>query len=268
MELNKLTLSKDNYAVIIDKFTNVDLSLKDISNEVSFCVLDSQELDLNIRDFSNDNRLTFYANKSSKVNVRIINDNVDKKIVIKGDIKDNAVINFYFADFSSKNLDLVSNVILEGENSKGSFRFSSVANDQITKKYNVGFDQIGSKSNSEFIGYGVSLKTGEINAKGITHIEKNVIKAVADQKIKVILFDKESKAKASPTLRIDSNDIIANHACAIGSLNEDHIFYLRTRGLDEAEARRLITIGYLIPLEEYFDKNDREKIDSYIKENF
>lgn len=268
MELNNSILNKENYSVIVDNSLNINLSLKDISSEVSFVVLDNQELNLNIHDFNTANQLTFYVNKFSKVNVKIINDNLDKKIAIKGDVKDSGEINFYFADFSSNNLDLVSNVILEGENSKGSFRFSSVANDKITKKYNVGFDQIGHKSSSEFIGYGVSLKTGEIDAKGITHIEKNVVNAVADQKIKVILFDKESKAKASPTLRIDSDDIIANHACAIGSLNEDHIFYLKTRGLDESEARRLITMGYLIPLEEYFDKDDKDKIDSYIKENF
>ena len=86
--------------------------------------------------------------------------------------------------------------------------------------------------------------------------------------MKVILFDKESKAKASPTLKIDCDDIVANHACAIGSLNEDHVFYLKTRGLSEDEARRLITLGYLTPIENYFDESRKELIESYIKENF
>jgi len=268
MVLNSSELNKENNSIVIDKNDSIDLSLKDVISDVIFSVAKGTNLSLNIREFSELNSLIFFVNENSKVDLRIINDNVDKKISLKGDVKSDGEINVYFADFSSKSLDIESNIILEGENSKGTFKFSSVANDKVIKKYNIGFDQIGDRSNSEFVGYGVSLKSGEINAKGITHIEKNVKKAVANQKVKVILFDKESKAKASPTLKIDSDDIIANHACAIGSLNEDHIFYLKTRGLSESEARRLITMGYLIPLEEFFDKTDKEKIDSYIKENF
>ncbi len=268
MVLNSSNILKENNSIIFDKNDSIDLSMKDIKNDVVFTITNGAEISINIREFDSVNSLTFFVNQNSKVNLKMVNDNQDKKLAIKGDLKESAELCMYFADFVSKNLDLESNVILEGKGSKSTFKFSSVANDKILKKYNVGFDQIGDKSNSEFEGYGVSLKSGEIDAKGITHIEKNVAKAVANQKVKVILFDKESKAKASPTLRIDSDDIIANHACAIGSLNEDHIFYLKSRGLNESEARRLITMGYLIPLEEYFDKDDKEKIDSYIKENF
>ena len=57
----------------------------------------------------------------------------------------------------------------------------------------------------------------------------------------------------------------ASHAAIVGKLNEDHMFYLMSRGLDSKEARRLITLGYLKPIETYFDEADRSRIDEAIE---
>ena len=43
------------------------------------------------------------------------------------------------------------------------------------------------------------------------------------------------------------------------------MFYLMSRGLDSKEARRLITLGYLKPIETYFDEADRSRIDEAIE---
>jgi ABC-type transport system involved in Fe-S cluster assembly, permease component len=268
MEANNLTISNTNNFITIDKKVSLDLSLKDIKEELVFVVLDDQELSLNIEDFNSSNTINFFANKNAKIILKIINDSSDKNIILRGQLNSNAEIDIYLADFSNKNLKIESNFILFGDNSRGNFKFSSIASENCKKEFNVGFNQIGLKTNSLFEGYGVALKNGEINAKGISHIEKDSVKSIANQKIKVILFDEDSKAKASPTLKIDCDDISANHACAIGSVNEDHIFYLKTRGLSEIEARKLITMGYLLPIEEYFAEAQKKRLDSYIKENF
>ena len=52
---------------------------------------------------------------------------------------------------------------------------------------------------------------------------------------------------------IDENDVEASHAAVVGKINEEHIFYLCSRGLGEEEAKRLITLGYLNPIIAYFD---------------
>ena len=52
----------------------------------------------------------------------------------------------------------------------------------------------------------------------------------------------------------------------VGRLSEEHLFYLESRGVDEAMAKRLITLGYLKPIEAYFsDPKTVEQIDNAIE---
>ena len=254
--------------MVFEDSAKLELSLKGINKPVTFSVVPNVKIDVFINEHDIKNYIIFHVNEGSQVNLYLISDKKEGDFDILGDVKDNGIFNVYFADLSSVNTSINSNVILLGNNAKSEFKFSSIATKNIKKLYNIGFNHLGVKTSSNFEGYGVALNNGEIDAKGISHIEKNSIKSSANQMVKVILFDKESKAKASPTLKIDCDDIVANHACAIGSLNEDHVFYLKTRGLSEDEARRLITLGYLTPIENYFDESRKELIESYIKENF
>jgi len=51
----------------------------------------------------------------------------------------------------------------------------------------------------------------------------------------------------SPKLLIDEFDVQAGHGCAIGRVNADELYYLSSRGLDPATAKRLIVSGYTAP---------------------
>ncbi len=254
--------------MVFEDSAKLEVSLKGVKEPITFSVFSNVKIDVVILEHDTKNHINFHVNDGASVNLYLISDKEESEFNILGDVKNNGVFNVYLADLSNVNTSVNSNVILLGDNSSSEFKFSSIAGQNIKKLYNIGFNHLGVKTSSNFEGYGVALKNGEIDAKGISHIEKNSIKSYANQMVKVILFDKESKAKASPTLKIDCDDIVANHACAIGSLNEDHIFYLKSRGLSEEEARRLITLGYLIPIENYFDEKGKETIESYIKENF
>lgn len=267
MKENNVELNSSNL-VNFDKSAELDLSIKSLKNDLIFNVLPNVNVTLNLKDFDEENNFTFNVSENSNMTVRIINESGKKSFKVKGDVKENSSLNIVYADLSDSTVNFDSNVNLLEKNAKGMFKFCSVANLNNVKKYNICFEQVSPMTSSLFEGYGVSLKNGVIDAKGISHITKDSIKCEANQKVKVILFDKESKAKASPTLRCDCDDIVANHACAIGSLNEDHIFYLKSRGLSEQEARKLITLGYLIPIEDFFNDKEKEMIAESIKEIF
>lgn len=268
MQLTNKDFQKNNFIFNIDKSNDIDLFLDDVKNKIVINFKENIIVNLNIRKINNDNDLVFNINDKSLVNIRIINENIENKISIESNLNKEAEINYYYVDFSNKNSSLNIQTNLLGKKAKGLFKFSSVSFDNLIKKYNICFDHKSSDTESNFEGYGVSKNKASIEAKGVSTIRENCVKSIANQKVKVILFDDESKAKASPTLRIYCDDIIANHACAVGHLNLDHVFYLKSRGLNVQEARKLITIGYLLPIDKYFDKNDKEKIDKYIEENF
>lgn len=48
-----------------------------------------------------------------------------------------------------------------------------------------------------------------------------------------------------PQLEIYADDVKCAHGSAIGTLNQDQLFYLKTRGIDDVQARNLLTTAFL-----------------------
>jgi Fe-S cluster assembly protein SufD len=48
----------------------------------------------------------------------------------------------------------------------------------------------------------------------------------------------------NPQLEIFADDVKCSHGATVGQLDKEAIFYLRSRGLDEVAARRLLTYGF------------------------
>ena len=67
---------------------------------------------------------------------------------------------------------------------------------------------------------------------------------------KAILLNKESEFNAKPELEIYADDVKCSHGSASGSLNEDSIFYLMSRGLNYQQSRELLINGFLLDVVE------------------
>ena len=67
---------------------------------------------------------------------------------------------------------------------------------------------------------------------------------------KAILLNKDSEFNAKPELEIYADDVKCSHGSASGSLNEDSIFYLMSRGLNYQQSRELLINGFLLDVVE------------------
>ena len=65
---------------------------------------------------------------------------------------------------------------------------------------------------------------------------------------KGLTIGKNATIKAQPNLFIDEYDVTASHSAAIGSLNQEDMFYLMSRGISESEASKMMTMSYIQPL--------------------
>ncbi len=67
-----------------------------------------------------------------------------------------------------------------------------------------------------------------------------------EQNRNLVLSD-GTRADSIPNLEIETGDIAgAGHASATGRFDDEQLFYLRSRGIDEQEARRLVVLGFLV----------------------
>ena len=67
---------------------------------------------------------------------------------------------------------------------------------------------------------------------------------------KAILLNDNTEFNAKPELEIYADDVKCSHGSASGSLNEDSIFYLKSRGLNYKEAKKLLINGFLLDVVE------------------
>jgi Fe-S cluster assembly protein SufD len=62
-----------------------------------------------------------------------------------------------------------------------------------------------------------------------------------------LVLSEGTRADSIPNLEIKTGDIAgAGHASATGRFNDEQLFYLCSRGIDEVDARRLVVMGFLV----------------------
>lgn len=98
--------------------------------------------------------------------------------------------------------------------------------------------------------YAINDKYGELNVIASGKIEKGAKGSMSHQSTRVLTLadGDQEKVSVTPLLLIDENDVEASHACGIGEMNEDHLYYLQTRGLDKRAALGLLTLSYILPI--------------------
>ncbi len=80
---------------------------------------------------------------------------------------------------------------------------------------------------------------------GNIYVRKDAQKTVARQTNKNLLLSKEAFVDSTPGLEILADDVKCNHASTIGQLDDNAVFYLRSRGIDEEAARNILTYAFV-----------------------
>ena len=92
---------------------------------------------------------------------------------------------------------------------------------------------------------GVAENGARIKVDGMVKIEKGAEKSDSFLSMKILVLDDKSSAYAEPQLEIENNDVKASHSASVGKIDEDQLFYLKSRGIEEKQAKQLIVNGFL-----------------------
>jgi len=91
---------------------------------------------------------------------------------------------------------------------------------------------------------GILLAKGRAVFDGSIVIEKDAQKSQAHLSNKNLLLSRKAEVDSKPQLEIYADDVQCSHGTTIGQLEEEQVFYLRSRGFSEAQARRLLAMGF------------------------
>jgi Fe-S cluster assembly protein SufD len=90
--------------------------------------------------------------------------------------------------------------------------------------------------------------------RGMIKVDPGAQRTDAFQEARNLLLGKKAHADAIPGLEILADDVACTHAAAIAQIDPDQVFYLRSRGLSQAQAERLVVEGFLGALVERYDE--------------
>ncbi len=79
---------------------------------------------------------------------------------------------------------------------------------------------------------------------GAVYVHPGAIKTDAHQTNNNLLLSRDAEIDTKPQLEIYADDVKCSHGATVGQLDEDMLFYLRSRGIDEPAARGLLVYGF------------------------
>ena len=90
--------------------------------------------------------------------------------------------------------------------------------------------------------------TARASFDGLIYVAQDAQKTEAYQENHTLLLSDAARIESRPQLEIYADDVKCSHGATTGYLNPDELFYLRSRGIPEAEARQLQMIAFLAPV--------------------
>ena len=266
IDLNSAFINK-SYKILIKK--NYSLNKPLIVYHTSNNKVESKNINL---------RLEFELEQNSSLRlIDLFNDNSKKNFInifYNFDLKKDAVLKNYKIDKTqNKNIKYSFNNINQDENSISETFILSAGSDFMKNEINC---NLNGKYSSAFVNGIFSLTNNQQHEirTTINHLTENsksyqLIKSVLGkeskaiyqgkilvnsiaqktdgyQLSKAILLDETSEFNAKPELEIYADDVKCSHGSASGSLDENSIFYLMSRGLNYQQSKELLINGFVL----------------------
>jgi Fe-S cluster assembly protein SufD len=260
---------KEHYTVkkpvIIYSLTTSKISSKNINIRLDFDLESNSSL--KIIDYSID------KSENNFVNI-VYNFNLEKDAILKNyklDKEENNNIKYSYNNINLDTNSVAENFIL----SLGSSFIKNEINCNLNGKYSSAFvNGIFNLDNNKNHEIRTSINHLNENTKsyqliksvlgentksayqGKIFVKSNAQKTDGYQLSKAILLSDNSEFNAKPELEIYADDVKCSHGSASGSLNQDSIFYLMSRGLNYKEAKELLINGFLLDVVEKITDNE------------
>ena len=155
----------------------------------------------------------------------------------------------------------------QGEHSKASFSGASLlsGSSRLSTQLWIYHDAMNCESKQLFKAILTDKALSEFS--GLVSVKQGCHFIDSQQLNQNLLLSDNARVISRPQLRIDADDVQCAHGCTIGQLNPEEVFYIRSRGLSELEAKSLLTYGFIEEIvEKIEDVTLRKELDALVRE--
>src|SRR6266853_1019420 len=94
----------------------------------------------------------------------------------------------------------------------------------------------------------ISKNGGRAGCRGLLQVAKGAKRSKSKVVCDALILDEDSRSDTYPYIQIDENDVDIGHEATVSKIGEEQLFYLMSRGLNEAEASAMIVSGFVEPI--------------------
>jgi Fe-S cluster assembly protein SufB len=103
-------------------------------------------------------------------------------------------------------------------------------------------------TNSVITSKSISKDGGRASYRGLVKAYRGAKGIRSSVRCDALLLDEDSRSDTYPTMEIDERDVTISHEASVSKVSEEQLFYLRSRGIDEQEATKMIVNGFVEPV--------------------
>ncbi len=103
-------------------------------------------------------------------------------------------------------------------------------------------------TSSRIISKSISKNGGRASYRGLVKMEHGARKSKSSVVCDALILDPKSRSDTYPYIEIEEQDVTVGHEASVSRIGEEQLFYLKSRGLSEAEASTMIVNGFIEPL--------------------
>ena len=111
---------------------------------------------------------------------------------------------------------------------------------------------------------GVLTGSADKILRGTVDFQRGAKRGVGHESEDVLLFSPSARNRTAPLILCGEEEVEGQHAASVGRLDENKLYYLRSRGLSESQARRLMVDARFAPA---IDKIPLDSLQDEVREN-
>ena len=195
-------------------------------------------------------------------------DNVNNLVTKRAIVDEGGTMQWIDGNIGSKINMKYPACILKGDNSVGECISIAVASNNQIQDTGAKMIHLGKNTRSHIIAKSIGRSGGNASYRGLVSIEENATNSRSSIKCDTILLDKLSKSDTIPTNICKNESSIIEHEATVSKLDEDKLFYLMSRGIDEEKAIELSLIGFIEEFTEELPLEYAVELNNLLKNNF
>jgi Fe-S cluster assembly protein SufB len=94
----------------------------------------------------------------------------------------------------------------------------------------------------------ISKGTGRTSYRGLVKVYPGCEKSKSTVRCDALILDEQARSDTYPYMEIDEEDVTIGHEATVSKVGSEQLFYLMSRGLNEAEASAMIVNGFIEPI--------------------